>query len=244
MEYIITMKTVLVLALTLSWLLYCEASPEAISENDVYGYTLEGGTVAGKYLYWSNRPIRVALNDCGGLDGCTAQHMQSLRDGLDLWRANASFFGEISIEETTSNPDVVFSWRQSFGSSVIGQCQFCIGVSSLGQLAAGRPWTVSMALDVVIDSETRKISQTGIKLVSAHEMGHCLGLFQHSPRQNDLMHAFLSSATDFTYRDVNTVRKLYSEPSDFASPANCSSFGSSGLQMTSPHVTYDPGFIE
>lgn len=50
-------------------------------------------------------------------------------------------------------------------------------------------------------------------VTSAHELGHALGLFQHSPDQSDVMYAEPLSSHP-SPRDAATVRLLYSQPAD------------------------------
>ena len=52
-----------------------------------------------------------------------------------------------------------------------------------------------------------------LQVTSAHELGHTLGIFQHSSDPNDLM--FSQPAVDpVSPRDVNTVQTLYHSPED------------------------------
>jgi hypothetical protein len=52
-----------------------------------------------------------------------------------------------------------------------------------------------------------------LRVTTAHELGHSLGIFQHSPDVNDLM--FSAPAVDpLSQRDINTVQTLYHFPSD------------------------------
>lgn len=59
---------------------------------------------------------------------------------------------------------------------------------------------------------TRTDVQECFQVVAAHELGHTLGLFQHSFTQSDLMH-FDPTATQLSRRDINTAEINAHEPS-------------------------------
>lgn len=52
-----------------------------------------------------------------------------------------------------------------------------------------------------------------LRTVAAHELGHALGLFQHSPDAADLMFS-APTATALSGRDIGTVVHVYNLPSD------------------------------
>jgi hypothetical protein len=68
-------------------------------------------------------------------------------------------------------------------------------------------------------------------------MGHCLWLWDHSPRDGDLMNAYLTTKTQYSVRDLNSLRWLYTQKSDllpYPASALTSQYSSSGEMVTSP----------
>ena len=65
-------------------------------------------------------------------------------------------------------------------------------------------------------------SQTGpyIKAATRHELGHALGLWGHSPNAQDVMyHSQVGNPPDISERDLNTLKKIYEQPTLLGWPA-------------------------
>ena len=57
------------------------------------------------------------------------------------------------------------------------------------------------------------LSQPAILAATRHEIGHALGIWGHSPHQNDAL--YFSQVRDFppiSARDINTLKKIYQQP--------------------------------
>jgi len=57
------------------------------------------------------------------------------------------------------------------------------------------------------------LSQSAILAATRHEIGHALGIWGHSPYQNDAL--YFSQVRDFppiSARDINTLKKIYQQP--------------------------------
>ncbi|MDJ0689518.1 MAG: peptidase [Xenococcaceae cyanobacterium MO_188.B32] len=57
------------------------------------------------------------------------------------------------------------------------------------------------------------LSQQAILAATRHELGHALGIWGHSPHQNDAL--YFSQVRDFppiSARDINTLKKIYQQP--------------------------------
>lgn len=72
-------------------------------------------------------------------------------------------------------------------------------------------------------------SQTGqyIKAATRHELGHALGLWGHSKNAEDVLYfSQISNPPEISARDINTLKKVYEQPTLLGWP--------------SPHCTADP----
>ena len=63
------------------------------------------------------------------------------------------------------------------------------------------------------------LSQLAILAATRHELGHALGIWGHSLHQNDAL--YFSQVSDFppiSPRDINTLKKIYQQPTQIGWP--------------------------
>lgn len=75
------------------------------------------------------------------------------------------------------------------------------------------PQVIDINLDVAQDREpaTRPLL---IKNITAHELGHALGLLGHSPVKSDLLYKDTDEYSRLSERDLNTLNRLYQQKVD------------------------------
>jgi predicted Zn-dependent protease len=57
------------------------------------------------------------------------------------------------------------------------------------------------------------LSEQSIETAARHELGHALGIWGHSPSQNDVMYfSRVRNALKISSRDINTLKKIYQQP--------------------------------
>lgn len=200
-------------------------------------YTVEFSSptsVAGKKFHWATMPVKIKYNPCQ-VAGCSSSIEASVRRGIDFWKRNASLYGEIQTEYSDS-ADIEVKYVNALGGNVIGVCSAALGQFSNGQMVAVKPLTLTIA--TTYSSGTIKDSE--FEFVSAHEMGHCLGLWEHSPRDGDLMYYLLTDKTGYSARDLNSMRWLYSQKTDVGTyPAGAAL----GADLTSAGMALSPPLI-
>ncbi len=64
---------------------------------------------------------------------------------------------------------------------------------------------ITAVFDKKLSAEER---EKRIKKIAAHQMGHALGIYGHSPNPSDIMHVNFNSNT-LSSRDVNTINEIY-----------------------------------
>lgn len=196
-------------------------------------YTVEFSSptsVAGKKFHWTTMPVKIKYNSCL-VAGCTSSMEAAVQKGIDFWKRNASLYGEIQTQYSDSG-DIVVTYTPSPGGNTIAFCSASLGQYSNGQMVAIKP------LSLTIYTQVGGVSDSDYEYVSAHEMGHCLGLWEHSPRPGDLMYFQLLPQTTFTARDLNSIRWLYSQKPDVgtypASAALTADITQAGIAVSPP----------
>ena len=166
--------------------------------------------LAGKLFSWRSMPVKLRYNACA-VAGCTADGEAAVKRGTEFWQKNATLYGEIQTTYS-STADIDITYQTTLpGGNVIGICTITgFAVDPRGKYYAILPLTLQIATTV----GGQPINTKDLEYVAAHEMGHCLGIWDHSPRDGDLMNAYLSSATKYSARDLNSIRYLYSKTSD------------------------------
>jgi hypothetical protein len=190
------------------------ASPE---RTDLYEWRLfvpgAGGAPDTLSFFWSQGrlPVRVWAEDAAGLPGYAEQAIGVWESGF-LYR---EFRGEMVSDSSTA--DVLI-----FGNSAPN---LTLGVHRLHSMAP----QCSGATDLeVSDDHTRLLTpirifidpvlpedqpatQTCLALTTIHELGHALGIFQHSPNPEDIMFAdpVVEAPSD---RDRGTIEAVYHYP--------------------------------
>lgn len=162
--------------------------------------------VVGKKFRWTTMPVKIKYNACQ-VAGCSSSLEVAVRKGIDFWKRNASLYGEIQTEYA-DNGDIEVIYAPSPGGNTIAKCAANTSYYSSGQPVIIKPLTITVYTLV------GGVTDAQYEFVSAHEIGHCLGLWDHSPRDGDLMYAYLTNNTGYTARDLNSVRWLYSQKTD------------------------------
>jgi len=201
------------------------ASDPGTSER--YGVALTSPTeVAGRIFHWSAMPVKLRYNACK-VANCTTAIEDAVLRGINFWQKNASLYGE--IQTTYAEPaDVVVQYVASLSGSTIGVCS-----ASLAQNSKTKEIFVltPISLTIATSNAGQALNTQQVEYVAAHEMGHCLGIWDHSTMPGDLMFAFLRTDTAYTARDLNSLRYLYSQASNLSTIPSSSVAQQSDLKL-------------
>ena len=181
----------------------CESAtvPERLL-TEIYEYRLS--TPALQVLRWPVGSTVRVLVAADADPARTAQLETSLAHAMDAWNA-AALYGEVQLQQTSdlALADAVVLFSSTAPPVDMTGCPrgaglavttFCLNAQDPTRLAvfppvgggAGRAKFVVTVANAVIDAEL-------LRRLVAHELGHVLGIAQHSPRPSDLM--FFSTLT-------------------------------------------------
>lgn len=147
-----------------------------------------------------------------------------VREGITLWKA-AFIYGEwdATLVSDSNTADVIVRTilppPQTIPTPVRMAGFFaptCQGATDLDTVATRFELEVPLHAYVHPDipySPTDTVLHRCLRTVAAHELGHTLGLFRHSPDSLDLMFA-VPTATFLTDRDIGTAVNVYHLQSD------------------------------
>lgn len=169
----------------------------------------------------------VRVHVAPGRDDATTQALrEAFRRGADAWNAVAVFAEYHLVEaERLETADVVLTWSDVIPPVETGQCRpaitqavttFCVdnfGTDSVRLRVfpprdGGAPGNVRM-LVTILATEVANVDR-----LVAHELGHVLGISQHSEDPRDLMWRTDPQPFGPTRRDAATVQVLYHTRAD------------------------------
>lgn len=143
-----------------------------------------------------------------------------VREGIARWKS-AFLYGEwdATLVNDSNTADVVVRTIQPPPAPSPGALRFraqalsCEGATDVDTVATRFQLRVPIHAYVYPTNPTAADLTECLRIVAAHELGHTMGLFQHSPDSLDLMFV-VPAATGLTERDVNTVMNVYHFPAD------------------------------
>jgi hypothetical protein len=190
------------------------ASPE---RTELYEWRLfapaQGGGTDTLSFFWdqSRLPVRIWAEDVAGLPGF-AERAIGVWESEFLYR---EFRGQLVTDSTTAD---VLIFGNSAPNLVLGirrlhsMAPECSGATDLD--ISDDNTELRLPIRVFIDPvlpEDQPATQTCLALTTIHELGHALGIFQHSPDPADIMFADPRVEAP-SIRDRGTIEALYHYP--------------------------------
>jgi predicted Zn-dependent protease len=169
-----------------------------------------GGGVDTLAFTWptASQPLRIWAQDTLGLPGHAAS-------AIRLWQAQflyGEFRGELVSDSLEADIIVVGGPAPADGPVLPGMARACQGATDIAVDATTlvlRP-PMHIYIELRFPEDTPGMS-TCLDLTTAHELGHALGIFQHSPDPDDLMYSD-PTVTSPSARDRNTAERAYHSP--------------------------------
>jgi hypothetical protein len=167
-----------------------------------YGFKAEGKTV--RFPKGSN--ISVYVYDGSSVSGYQTGYKGTAEKYVTRWNSIGDKYNLFHIG-MTSSPDlaaVVVRWTESLGGNIAGQTTYSSQGSSL-----------ILPVDIVIATKVggQAASSSGISMTALHEMGHALGLWQHSNSSRDVMYPIAQNGA-FSKADIATIYLCYTTFAD------------------------------
>ncbi len=153
--------------------------------------------------YWAKKHLKVFIQKPGQIAAYRSQYDQILRSSFLAWgRA-----GVLSFEfvDSAANADIECAWtdRQDkmLAESAGGQTSYKI---------AGKELLHARILLLTCQPKSKlTMTRAEVQALCLHEVGHALGLVQHSVHPDDVMFATLAQASQPSLCDIAKLQKLY-----------------------------------
>ena len=181
----------------------------------------------GRITRFTQMPIRVHISPTLK----ALPYLAEIRYALHTWETATD--GKIRFQETETleQADIrvtsTYTGRLSFLDTQLGSAELTrlaqgtYTVSGTNAQAQSKnadqssntavDFTIEVILVLGSDGTTGELSQEKMRTVCLHEFGHAIGLWGHSPSNDDVCHA-MATAQHPTQRDVNTLLKIYNTP--------------------------------
>jgi len=150
--------------------------------------------------------VRVLIKSGEGVPGYRRQFEESLRAAFADW-------------ENIATPKIRFSFVTESPADIT--CQFVSEFPKKEADAAGvtsyqtSPHHMDSAvISLKTNCNVRPLTNELMRVVCLHEIGHALGLVNHSLDPHDVMYPYLNSQTSLSRKDIKTIKLLY----DFQPP--------------------------
>lgn len=182
-----------------------------VDRSDRYEWWIVDGTDTLTF-HWqpAELPVKIWVEDSANL---AAQ----INRGIGLWQntLGTSTYRAVTVTDSTT-ADVIVRVAPILASAPAAgaarSAPVCQGETVVDTVASRFQLAVPLRINIeFLAAPASDSAQACLRRVAAHELGHSLGLFQHSPNNQDLMYSVPKVDAPST-RDANTVITLYAAP--------------------------------
>ena len=180
-------------------------TPKVPDTDETYGFTSQGKVVR----FQRGATIDVFIEDGTNVDGFMPAFAGAARTYILKWNSVGGSYDLFTIT-TTDNPgsaEVRVRWVESLGGNLAGRTSYT---------SMGRTLNLPVEIELPTHLAGRSMTSNDVSMAAIHEMGHALGLWQHSPHLGDVMYPIATSGA-ISKRDIATIYKLYHTPADITS---------------------------
>lgn len=210
----------ILLPLAAAWLAACDGAiipPETSA--DLYDFRLQ--TTPPEVLRWpSGTRVRVYAAEVGGVRAGLLS--TSLAEGAAIWNRHA-LYGEYELVPVSSvaDADAVLQWSDEPSAVDMSECPpvVSIAVTTFCRHEQNDDRLMVFPLQNSPDASTVRFvitilgtqagSESTIRRLVTHELGHVLGIGRHSLNPQDLMAEGIPTRETLSQRDINTIQILY-----------------------------------
>lgn len=154
-------------------------------------------------------PLKIYLKPADKVQGYKPSYGASLQQAMAAW--TSALEGKLSFVPTEDprDADVSVVWSSDLSNAVNrsegGDVRYSANAAGLDH--------VDITLLTIDPSPTVKLTDGLVAWIAMHEFGHGLGIVGHSRNPNDVMYfsAPQKVTPQLSERDINTIRRLYSE---------------------------------
>lgn len=189
----------------------------ARKENHQGDYFNQIGSTPLGYLVWSKFPLRVYVDSVAPENTAANQRFQqwtqAARKAIAEWNVyfplrEVATKNQADILILRSQPERATKFNPETGlydipRAVTAQTNYKFYLTK-------QPTAIALRMTVQISP-----NYSGVALLATirHELGHALGIWGHSPNQNDALYfSQVSNPPSISQRDLNTLKRIYQQP--------------------------------
>lgn len=164
------------------------------------------GEGSSSNLHWSKKTLKVYVSTGDGITGYRTGFDELLREAFLEWSSGGSlsfeFVNDVQLAdiECRWTDDVSRLTSVGEGGEAVLRHRGAVVTHATITLLTNRP------------ANHAKLSDREIKTLCLHEIGHSLGLMNHSPKPDDVMYCTLTSAATPSQHDFTSLQDLYRSP--------------------------------
>src|SRR3990172_10209481 len=169
---------------------------------DVYGFRSNGKVIR----FQKGSTVSVYVFDGAGISGYQTGFKGNVEKYVQKWNDIGTKYGlfKVALAGNADFAAVVVRWVESLGGNTAGQTSYSFTGSRL-----------DLPIDMQIATRVggNLVTSQDISMTALHEMGHALGLWDHSSNSHDVMYPVANNVS-FSQRDIGTIYLLYFTAAD------------------------------
>lgn len=166
-------------------------------------HVTNAGDVKTNNFHWDKKHLKILVRTTEGAIGFRPEFNYLLKEAFLEWsQAGALTFEFVS---DAKNADIECTWTDDVSRLT------SIGEGGEAVLRHRGPLVTRAYLTLLTNRPANhaKLSDREVKTLCLHEVGHALGLMEHSPRPDDVMYCTLTSAAAPSPHDLSILQELY-----------------------------------